>query len=421
MLKPYAELFPKLLKTVSSAVSMVSSMEKTSDFNKDLKDIKINDKTIQTEAGMLLQRISNTPILELKNIMSKNILLSLIQTIYEEKRKENLPDTNFCDFVFVFLVKKFTSLAKNYYEHLLSSCRKYKFFARIRVFARFLGLYEPFNEEDLKFYLKSFDILSKPGLNPTQTTSEPLEINTIPYVKCIECIKHYEQTFSRTEMLMLRMKLDEMKKPHKTNRLGIVDIDEFLEKIVEINKEFKKSTKNFLKTIYEAADLNNDGHLQYKEFELLLRFLSRFKFNKPKTLKFFEEFSENFLSEKNQLKAISFENFCQMNKIHKLFLPSCAKNVVMEDKKVLEKLEKIHKKLENFLDLVFWRFRECHAWDSQLDQLVSLINSIKEKIENKSNPKTALLAYKLIDFESKREIVEERLFELLPNFCLGLL
>ena len=154
-------------------------------------------------------------------------------------------------------------------------------------------------------------------------------------------------------MLMLRMKLDEMKKPHKTNRLGIVDIDEFLEKIVEINKEFKKSTKNFLKTIYEAADLNNDGHLQYKEFELLLRFLSRFKFNKPKTLKFFEEFSENFLSEKNQLKAISFENFCQMNKIHKLFLPSCAKNVVMEDKKVLEKLEKIHKKLENFLDLVF--------------------------------------------------------------------
>lgn len=39
--------------------------------------------------------------------------------------------------------------------------------------------------------------------------------------------------------------------------------------------KYRERHSNFVRCIYEAGDLNEDGYLEYKEYELLTRYLSR--------------------------------------------------------------------------------------------------------------------------------------------------
>jgi len=58
------------------------------------------------------------------------------------------------DFVFDILLRKFgmKKAAINKFNHILTSCIKYKFVHRIRVFGRLVGLYDAWDNEDLHIY-----------------------------------------------------------------------------------------------------------------------------------------------------------------------------------------------------------------------------------------------------------------------------
>lgn len=388
--------------------------------NEDEKKLKFS----QSEAFLMMQRVSSTPSHRLKNVMFKKMLLKLILLCYDEKFKEKSTCENFCDFVFSILLKKYMmrKAAESKYHHLLASCVKYKSISRVRVFARFLGLYNAFDLDDLSFYMESYEFLQNSPSGVFNQTGEGLEIIYVPYIRCVECIKYYEKNLPKSTLSLLRMKLEKMRKIDKSNRLGVVDIDEFLEQLVETYNDFNKSTKDFMKCIYEAADLNDDGYLQYKEFELLLRFVSQVAYSSKLSLQLFEEFAENFLSEEDdEVKAISFENLCQMNKNYKVFTENSIHNVtgINSAEAAAELLEKIQLNLEDILAEFMWRFSETLLWEDHIDEIKLLLSSVKEKIESKKNQETAYLAFRLIDLESKRILVEERLEEFLPDVCKG--
>ena len=440
---PHCNILTGLLRNVAQAVGIVSKHPLDSLINvpedeeeeyeenkkkKILQTIVGNDeerkaKHTQSEATIVLQTISTTPSYRLKNVMFKKMLLKLVLLCYEEKFKDKSTCDVFCDFVYSVLAKKYMmkKAAESKYHHLLASCVKYKSISRVRVFARFLGLYDAFDNDDLIFYMECFEFLQNSPSGVFLPVQDFIEVIYVPYIRCIECIKYYEKILPKKGVAVLRLKLDKMRRLDKANRLGVVDIDEFLEQMVETYNEFNKSTKDFLKSAYEAADLNDDGYLQYKEFELLLRFVSQIDFNLKTSFDLFEEYCENFLSEDDEeIKAISFENLCQMNRIHSIFTVGSIRNLteVSTVEEAIAKLEPIKSCLDEILSEFMWRFSESSLWEDHIEELQSLLDSIKDKIENKEFPEMALLAYKLMDLDSKRTVVQDRLNELLPIFSI---
>lgn len=441
---PHGVLLTNLLKNVGQVINSVYShpldqiadpaLQNTEEENEENKKKKFLDKIIpleedkkiklgESEATSILKKVTNTPSHKLRNVMFKKMLLKYINIFYDELIKSETPCEYLCDFVYSILIKKYSmkKAADSKFSHLLASCVKYKSITRIRVFARFIGLYEAFDNEDLKFYMNCYNFLMT-SPSGTVNSQDCLEFISIPYVRCVECIKFYEKLLPKNGVTNLKVKLDKMRKVDRVNRLGVVDIDEFLEQIVETFNDFNKSTKNFMKSIYEAADLNDDGYLQFKEFELILRFLTDIPFSHSITIELFSEYAETFLSEEEEeVKAISFENLCHLNKYHKIFKASSIRNLLgfSNQEEADRTLDIIQGSIEDVLSEFLWRFSETQAWDENLDELKVLLGSVQLKILSKKDPDTALLAYKLIDLESKRMIVDEKLYELLPKFVLG--
>lgn len=86
------------------------------------------------------------------------MLVKFITSIYDEKRATKDPELrkmSLADFVFDILLRKFgmKKAAVNKFNHILTSCMKYKFIHRVRVFGRLIGLYEPFENEDSYVYI----------------------------------------------------------------------------------------------------------------------------------------------------------------------------------------------------------------------------------------------------------------------------
>ena len=441
---PHSHVLAGLLKNLSQASQIISNhpleslpdtIEEVQEENEGLKRRKIiqnvqqaeedkKEKFKESEASNTLRRVSHTPVHKLKNVMFKKMLLKLILYFYDERIKERSTSEHFCDFVFNCLMKKYImkKAAESKFHHLLASCVKYKFIIRVRVFGRFLGLYEGFDTEDLNFYIECLQFLQNSLLGSNTIQSESLETIWVPYTRCLESIKFFEKALPKTEIPTLKTKLEKMKKEDRISKQGLVDIDEFLEQIVETHNDHNKSTKHFMECIYGAADLNDDGYLQFKEFELLMRFLSVYQFKELTVRRLFDEYAETFLSEEDdEIKAISFENLCQMNMSHKVFLANSVKMFtgVSNGEEALGRLENMEKDIEDVMAEIHWRFSETPTWEEHIDELTSLLSIVKAKIYAKRNPEKTYLAFCLIECESKRIVVEERIKDLMPNMALG--
>ena len=291
------------------------------------------------------------------------------------------------------------------------------------MFGRFLGLYDEFDSGDLTFYIECMQFLQSSPSGIFNNPTENIESILVPYVRCVECIKFFEKLLPKNEIPAIRGNLERMKREDKQNKQGVVDIDEFLEQLMESHNDHNKSTRHFMDCIYSAGDLNDDGYLQYKEFELLMRFLSQISFSENIVKRIFDEYAETFLSEEDEeVKAISFENLCQLNLSHKLFTAAAIKRItgVNNGEEALVALEKLEERVEDTIAGIYWRFSESQVWDEHMDELSSLLKIVKEKIYSRRNPEKTYLAFCLINLESKRLIVEERLKELLPGIALGI-
>jgi hypothetical protein len=356
--------------------------------------------------------------------MFKKMLLKLIFYFYDERLKDTLCTESFCEFVYNILVKKYSMkrAAESKYHHLLASCMKYKSIARVRVFGRLIGLFQGFDNRDLSFYMECLQFLQNSPSGVFSVPSDSLDSIQIPYVRCIECIKFFEKKLPKDQVNVIRSKLEKMKKEDKLNKLGVVDIDEFLEQLIEAYNDDNRVTKNYMECIYGASDLNNDGYLQYKEFELIMRFLSQIPFSEQVSRRVFEEYAETFLSEEDEeVKAISFENLCQINSTHKLFDFNSVKSITNtnDEKEAYKKLQDLETQMDDILAELYWRFTESSLWESHLEELGTLLKIIQEKIFTKKNPEMSYLAYCLLNLESKRIVTEERLKEFMPQFALS--
>lgn len=370
----------------------------------------------------MILKISRTPVHKLKNVMFKKMLLRFITFFYEERLKSSEKFESFGEFVFSTLLKKYTmkKAVENRFQHLLASCVKYKLIHRVRVFGRFLGVYEGFDGQDLEFYLENLSFLNN---SPSGLPAISSESFWTPYIRCVECIKHATKSLPAESLPILKETLEILKKSDKNNPKGIVELDEFLEKLVDSFSSHKKTTHDFIKIIYEAADLNQDGYLQYREFELLLRFLSEKPFHSSTCTELFTQYAENFMAEDDQqVKAISFMNLCQLDLQNSIFSPEVIFSLtgVRNPEEALGYLKEIELDIEGILEEIYWRFSQNLLWEDHQEELQNLLRIISEKVKVRNSPEVVILALRLLQEDSKRCIVVENLKELFPVIGLAL-
>lgn len=220
-----------------------------------------DEKMIYSEheivASMMVRKIGMTPGYKLKHAMFKKMLLRLITTFYEEKSKDSLSKIEFGVYVFTSLMKKYMmkKAAQNRFKHLLSSCVKYKSINRVRMFGRFIGLYGSFDSTDLNIYLTNVFHLKSGLAGKHFLNLETSEQHFTQYSRCLECIKSVSKSFPTQEVTDLYHKLDLMKHIDKQSKTTLVDIDEFMEVIIEKHHSHKSNNYFFLKYIYEAGDV----------------------------------------------------------------------------------------------------------------------------------------------------------------------
>ncbi|OMJ78974.1 hypothetical protein SteCoe_21101 [Stentor coeruleus] len=396
------------------------------DLNKQSKLLKVviadDDKKDKKESNsrITIIRISRTPVHKLNNVMFKKMLLKFITYFYEERMKNVEEYTFFGDFVYNALFKKYMmkKAAENRFVHLLSSCMKYRSIAKVRNFSRFLGLYDEFDEQDLSFYLDCFNYLQSSLSGPLAFNPEGSEVWMIPYTKCLDCLKYACKSIPSDYSNELKEDIEKLRKYDKNNPKGLIEADELLEKIVESFSKHKRSTRNFMHLIYEAADLNEDGYLQYREFELIVRFLCEKNIRSSDCQELFNSFCENFMAEDDeQVKAISFLNLCQLDSQHGIFSP----NIIYEFTKSknheesLDHLMGIEPEIDEIIEEIRWRYSQDLIWEEHHEELNMLLMTISNKIHNKTNPEEVWLALRLIQEDSKRCIVHESLKDLMPK------
>lgn len=383
-------------------------------------------------ASMMIRKIGMTPAFKLKHAMFKKMLLKLITSFYEDKIKDPTSKIEYGVYVYSLLMKKYMmkKAAQNRFKHLLSSCVKYKNINRVRIFGRFIGLYGAFDLNDLNFYLTNAQNLKLGLAGKLFVNSETSEQHLTQYGRCLECLKYVSKSFPPTETQDLYHKLDLMKHVDKQSKITVVDIDEFLEVVIEKHHSHKSESYTFLKYIYDSADviskqLNEDGYLQHREFSLLIRNLSNIPVSEGNRL--FEAFAENFLSENDlEVRAISLENFVELHATNPIFTQEKVAEFtgVKNDLEAEGKLEGVHEELEVRLNEIQWRLSESKELGEYQEEFSNLLETLRLKIYsyNKcSNPKAVWLCLRLLEEESKILLIHDRLNELLPRFAQGVL
>lgn len=378
-------------------------------------------KAVTNDALAIIGKVISTPIHKLKNVMFKKNVLKLITHFYEERAVENelVKGEHFGVYVFDVLVRKFImkKAAENRFNHLLASCMKYKTIQRIRLFGRFIGLYDQLDSEDLNFYLECFSFLNNSLSGKTVINLESNENHVIPYIRCIECIKHFEKLLPKNGMNVLKENLEKNKRFDKSNKFGVVDTEDFLENIVATFHSYKLEHMNFMRCIYEASDLNEDGYLQYQEFQLLLRYLSVLDYSPQIAKQLFDAYSETFTSEDEMdVKAISFVNLCQMNAKHQIFTFSSMVRLsqVSSPAEAEDKIREIRPNIDYYINDIYWRFTESPDFEEHLEEMHHLVEILRFKLSNNENPEGTWLAYRLLDEESKRIMIAEKIKEVIP-------
>lgn len=127
-----------------------------------------------------------------------------------------------------------------------------------------------------------------------------------------------------------------------------------------------------------------------------------------------------------EVKAISLENFVEMNSTSNIFVPLNVFNFtqVQTDEEAEKKLEEVNEELEVKLNEIQWRLSESKELGEYQEEFTTLLETLRVKVysyEKCSNPKSVWLCLRLLEEESKILLIQDRLNELLPKFAQGVI
>mmetsp|Transcript_21009 Transcript_21009/g.20862 ORF Transcript_21009/g.20862 Transcript_21009/m.20862 type:complete len:390 (+) Transcript_21009:824-1993(+) len=285
---------------------------------------KVHMKKPQDLSTVITQKVLNTPNHKLKKIMIKKMLLKFITQFYDIKLSRTSEAEYKNQTMSQLLLEVFNrkygmhKVVVNKMYQLLSSCVKFKNIKRIYIFGRFLKLYSELTNQDLEVYLDLLKFM-KENFGFKENQGDFAEIQFVLYDKAIEFCKVYLAEMAQEEVSSLLVSIEALKIIDQNKNIYI-ELDKLYDEVIERICKKRAIRMNFVKCIYEAADFNGDGFLEYTEFQLLIRHISASNMTDNFSLDLFNKFSELFTGEQEEeVKALSFENFSHLTLAHQVF------------------------------------------------------------------------------------------------------
>jgi hypothetical protein len=374
----------------------------------------------------LMQRVLSTPVHRLKNVMVKRMLLKTVGLLYEELilhltdiDSGKVPD--FKTFVYESLKHRYglNKVAETKFTQVLSSCIKFKSSARIRNFSRFLGLYEPFDNDDLEMYLKTLETVQRVAgkdWHPAYHDEEvmiPMNLAT----EAISAINYEDLPLGSAEQL--RKRLEETKTTDSKGKA--VQLEFLLMSLVEQRLNLKAESARFAKIVFDAADvrprqINGDGCISLPELEFLLKCIGSKTFKRSEVRRIFRENADVTLTSVEGSSALTYENFASTSKKYQLFSNEAKNHFlgVTSTHSVVSQLNAIKSNLDYNLRQIERRYAQGPTLAGEEIRIASRLDVLRHKILSKDAPEMLLLAYKLIDYESKLVAVDAELERVMP-------
>eukprot|EP00698_Gefionella_okellyi_P005745 TRINITY_DN15206_c0_g1_i1.p1 TRINITY_DN15206_c0_g1~~TRINITY_DN15206_c0_g1_i1.p1 ORF type:complete len:873 (-),score=166.52 TRINITY_DN15206_c0_g1_i1:36-2654(-) len=139
--------------------------------------------------------------------------------------------------------------------------------ALLDVFARFCGMYDPFPQEAMIFYMHVYSIIKGSKLTDDGGSQSSTLIWWVPTKRLIDVSRQLFQPMGERRLTHVLSRIDDLKDADKPERC---DMDVFLRMAVEEWQEVSQQMKQRLEALFEASDTNGDNVLSFDEFQAMV-------------------------------------------------------------------------------------------------------------------------------------------------------
>lgn len=284
----------------------------------------LKKKEAQINPGpIIIAKLKSKNFSKFKNFLPSKIILKQIQALYHERvtKTREFPNTReeeFSCFTYNFFLNNFgfKKLAEQKFIVFILSLKKYLHIIRINLFARFLGLLNGagnYNLDEFNKYIEALDFLNSSTLGHHILNNESDPKHYTPFIRCLDYIKIFsENKLSQQEFLEFKKELEILKQPDlkRMNRLGIIDIDLFMTRVLLKYRLICNRTKKHVISAFRAADLDGNKYCSFKEFDTIYKYIEAEKYDKNFVSNLFYEHADSKVEEQNNLSFDKFTIVC---------------------------------------------------------------------------------------------------------------
>jgi hypothetical protein len=246
----------------------------------------------QNPALAIIEKLKTKKLGKFKNFMPLKSVLKLLQTIYTERinlTKENpsIKEEDIASFTYTYLLNTFgfKKIAEQKFIIFVLSLKKYLHIVRINLFSRFMGLLDGssnYNVDEFNKYIEGIEFINNSTLGSPISNNDTDAKHFAPYLRCLEFLRYFsENKMGIQEYNDFKKEFETIKQadPKNINRVGIIDIDLFMTKILTKYRVICNKTKQYVVNAFKAADLDGNKYCSLKEFAILYKHIEADKYD----------------------------------------------------------------------------------------------------------------------------------------------
>lgn len=307
------------------------------------------------------------------------------------------------------------------YKNFLSALDHHKSNIQVNLFCRFIGFFDPLEIEYFRIYLTILDYLQKYNRIGVDLTQSETEDALVPLIRCAEVVSSFfKEKFLDSKVNSIKSELVKISKPCPRGiNQGVVERCEFVLLMIKHYKNYLQLAINDVKDLFDAADLNGDNFLQFDEFDMLFRSVEHERYNPWLSLKYFESYSD-LIAEMNgeNYPAISYEKF-RIFALEKDYFRIEVQNRFIKEtdlNEIMKKIQILHNKNWQIISELKWRIKRV---GKELPGYLEMIETLKKKLQDNEKKRSVYMAYKIIDYDTKFQVVQSEIEKFLPSISFN--
>jgi hypothetical protein len=322
-------------------------------------------------------------------------------------------------YFFSYISSKFPikAIAKANYAQYLLALKTYKGNNKtFKLFSRLLGLSESLDVDYFYTFIELFKVLMS-SCHLHQILTDSNEEVFIALHKCEEAVESYwKGKILENEMQDLKKSLQKVAIacPKNFNRTGVVHQADFLEANLRTYVFYLEHSKHQVKDLFDSMDLDNDGFLNFEEFQLIFRNLEKKSFTEFYANSLFTAYAD-IVAESNgvQYPAISYLKFAALSAEKGLFQNEAQEQLLqVEESGVDNALEQIFLNHAKIFKNIEWKINKLREASGFMKEKLGLL---KECVLKGRKSRNVLIAFRLLDDDTRERLVALEIGKFMPS------